>query len=285
MANPQKVDKAQPMRECEQALVDTVNELVDWTDNPPVEETVNTVAPPLNATLPAKCEKDTSVAVAGNSQSTMENSVAVGWGSLAGNANTVALGSLAGATGNAGTAVGKGADASGVNSVALGAGAASATTGSLALGYNAHVYANGAIAIGQNSTAYDANAVSFGTTKSSRRLTNVSAPALGTDAANKNYVDSAVALLGRITVYTLQLTCPAAGVAETSVARVNPLSGTPAVLLGVCGNRPSSGGYFASTTAGYYVNKDGKTIGIKVYNAQSEEIAPEVSVMIIEQEG
>lgn len=257
MANPQKVDKAQPMRECEQALVDTVNELVDWTDNPPVEETVNTVAPPRNATLPAKCEKDTSVAVAGNSQSTMENSVAVGWGSLAGNANTVALGSLAGATGNAGTAVGKGADASGVNSVALGAGSVAATK----------------------------DTVSVGTSDSKRRIVNVADGTEASDAATKNYVDSAVEILGRITVYTLRLTCPAVGVAETSVARVNPLSGTPAVLLGVCGYRPSSGGYFASTTAGYCVNRDGKTIGIKVYNVQNEEIAPVVSVMIIEQEG
>lgn len=250
MANPQKVDKAQPMRECEQALVDTVNELVDWTDNPPVEETVNTVAPPLNATLPAKCEKDTSVAVAGNSQSTMENSVAVGWGSLAGNANTVALGSLAGATGNAGTAVGKGADASGVNSVALGAG----------------------------SVADTKDTVSVGTSESKRRIVNVADGTEASDAATKSYVDSAVELLGRMHIYKNYTECAPNSVATISIARKQPLKGVPCVTCGLCAAR---GPQVCPTVTCCYLTS-GNDIVVYINNPTNLTIGCIVTLLVIE---
>ena len=46
------------------------------------------------------------------------------------------------------------------------------------------------VALGQGSVANEANTVSVGSVGNERRITNVADPIRGTDAANKQYVDS-----------------------------------------------------------------------------------------------
>ena len=48
------------------------------------------------------------------------------------------------------------------------------------------------VALGQGSVANEANTVSVGSVGNERRITNVADPIRGTDAANKQYVDSKI---------------------------------------------------------------------------------------------
>ena len=81
------------------------------------------------------------------------------------------------AKGKDATAVGYGSNASGENGTALG-------NNSQASGKNS--------TLGQGSVANEANTVSVGSVGNERRITNVADPVRGTDAANKQYVDSKI---------------------------------------------------------------------------------------------
>ena len=89
------------------------------------------------------------------------------------------------AKGKDATAVGYGANASGENGTALG-------KNSTAVGQGAKATAANSVALGQGSVANEANTVSVGSVGNERRITNVADPVRGTDAANKQYVDSKI---------------------------------------------------------------------------------------------
>ena len=58
------------------------------------------------------------------------------------------------------------------------------------MGQGAKATAANSVALGQGSVANEANTVSVGSVGNERRITNVADPVRGTDAANKQYVDS-----------------------------------------------------------------------------------------------
>jgi hypothetical protein len=111
------------------------------------------------------------------------NATAVGSGARAG----------AGAFGqdNA-TAVGQGASANGLNATTVGQGASANVTGGTAIGQGSSVTAAGAVAIGQGSVADVANTVSVGSVGHERRIMNVAAGVMGTDAVNLDQMNAAI---------------------------------------------------------------------------------------------
>ena len=60
------------------------------------------------------------------------------------------------------------------------------------MGQGAKATAANSVALGQGSVANEANTVSVGSVGNERRITNVADPVRGTDAANKQYVDSKI---------------------------------------------------------------------------------------------
>ena len=94
------------------------------------------------------------------------------------------------AKGKDATAVGYGSDASGDNGTALGNNSKASGKNSTAVGQGAEATADNSVALGQGSVANEANTVSVGSVGNERRITNVADPVRGTDAANKQYVDS-----------------------------------------------------------------------------------------------
>ncbi|GGA18827.1 hypothetical protein [Dyella nitratireducens] len=155
-------------------------------------------------------------------------SVAIGSLSKATTINTVALGSAANASGVGATALGYGAQAPGNGSIAIGGsqtisavasvvhaiaiGEASVTsgTGSVAVGESASVSGTVSVAIGQLATATNNNAValggnsvttadnsvSVGAVRSERRVMNMAAGVLDTDAVNVNQLKPVITALG-----------------------------------------------------------------------------------------
>jgi len=108
--------------------------------------------------------------------------------------DATAVGYGSNASGENGTALGNNSQASGKNSTAVGQGAIAEAENSTAVGQDAKVTkkANNSVALGQGSVANEANTVSVGSVGNERRITNVADPVHGTDAANKQYVDSKI---------------------------------------------------------------------------------------------
>lgn len=117
----------------------------------------------------------------------------------AGLQDVIQLGNMGGTqstgTTGLGTSVYFGANAD--YSFAGGAGSGSYALRGTATGFMATVMpgATDAGAYGSYSVATEANTISFGSVGSERRLVNVASPILGTDAANKNYVDAGLAVV------------------------------------------------------------------------------------------
>ncbi len=124
-----------------------------------------------------------ATALGGNASVTGYGSTAVGGYSATRQANATALGEAAQANAAGATAIGQGAIASATNSVALGIN--STTTASLATaGYNP-----GSSALSGTASAANGE-VSVGSAGSERRVTNVAAGAVGTDAVNVSQLQS-----------------------------------------------------------------------------------------------
>ena len=104
--------------------------------------------------------------------------------------NATAVGSGAKAKGDNSSSFGTNANANGKNATAIGQGASASANNATAIGQGAQATANNSVALGQGSVANEANTVSVGSVGNERRITNVADPVHGTDAANKQYVDS-----------------------------------------------------------------------------------------------
>lgn len=96
------------------------------------------------------------------------------------------------------TAVGQGAEAGAsaageANATAIGQGASANANNATALGQGATASADNSVAIGQGSVADQADTVSFGAPGAERRLVNVAAGVMGTDAVNVDQLDAAMA--------------------------------------------------------------------------------------------
>lgn len=104
--------------------------------------------------------------------------------------NATAVGSGAKAKGDNSSSFGTNANANGKNATAIGQGASASANNATAIGQGAQAIANNSVALGQGSVANEANTVSVGSVGNERRITNVADPVHGTDAANKQYVDS-----------------------------------------------------------------------------------------------
>ena len=101
------------------------------------------------------------------------------------------------------TAVGQGATANVANGTAIGQGAVASGVSSTALGQGATASADSSVAIGQGSVADQANTVSFGAPGAERRLVNVAAGVMGTDAVNVDQLNAAMATVVSQTGSTL----------------------------------------------------------------------------------
>lgn len=134
-----------------------------WTDPSVIVDVTD-----VNATLENLQEITSSFEDGGVIPGTTSNGIAIGQDSSANNAHAICVG----VSGNA----------SGFNSVVLGS--------------YATANKNNSIAIGNTSVADTENTVSVGSGSLKRRITNVQEPINNTDAATKNYVDSAVAGIG-----------------------------------------------------------------------------------------
>lgn len=134
---------------------------------------------------------------------------ALGYGAYSQGFDAMAVGSMSRAKGDFSTAIGSYSvtngeqsigiglntytSATATQSIAVGSNAAVYGTQSVSIGANSGVYGNNSVAIGAGSVAFGNNEVSVGSVGGERRITNVATPINGTDAANKQYVDDAVA--------------------------------------------------------------------------------------------
>lgn len=132
-----------------------------------------------------------AIAIGGSSSASSQNGIAIGHSALAGNAQSIAIGYNASASSNPDTiAIGENARAWGVGSVAIGHN----------ILINTGVGGDGCVVIGNgasNNTQYTTRSNEFcvhaSTTANQPMVhSNVDTPTLGTDAANKNYVDGKV---------------------------------------------------------------------------------------------
>jgi trimeric autotransporter adhesin len=110
------------------------------------------------------------------------NATAVGNQSAAGGTNSTAIGTLSTA-GPDSVSIGSLSSATGQSSAALGNMSQARGSGSVAIGIQATALGASSIAIGSNSTADAPNIVSFGSPGAERRLVNVAAGVLPSDAA------------------------------------------------------------------------------------------------------
>lgn len=134
---------------------------------------------------------------------------AVGQGAWSGGFDAMALGAFSRANGDFSTAIGSytrtnGEQSIGIGlntytssaatqSIAVGSNSAVYGTQSIAVGANSGAYGNNSVAIGAGSVSFDDNEVSVGSAGNERRISNVATPINATDAANKQYVDDAIA--------------------------------------------------------------------------------------------
>lgn len=134
---------------------------------------------------------DSSVGIGYGAEANGGNSVAIGEDASA-HDYSVAVGSMADAMSDYSTALGEGALANGKYSIAIG-GAETAAQQCIAIGHNAKTSdgVTNAVAIGEGSTATTDNVVSVGSSTTKRRIVNVKTPTGDTDAATKDYVDTA----------------------------------------------------------------------------------------------
>lgn len=128
---------------------------------------------------------DGAVAIGGNALAI--GGVAIGQGSVSESNLSVAIGT--GARAVSSVAVGTGAQAIGTNTTAIGDFAVAAGSLAVSIGANSAALGNNSVAIGANTVAVRPNSVSVG----GRQITDVATPTDDTDAANKAYVDQAVA--------------------------------------------------------------------------------------------
>jgi len=92
-------------------------------------------------------------------------------------------------------AVAIGGAAASANAVAIGSNALARRIDNVAIGYQAQAMGKNSIAIGANSIADRDNSFSVGSTTTQRQIINVATPTQATDAANKGYVDTAIAAI------------------------------------------------------------------------------------------
>ncbi|WP_308469325.1 ESPR-type extended signal peptide-containing protein [Acinetobacter guerrae] len=92
-------------------------------------------------------------------------------------------------------AVAIGGAAAAVNGVAIGTDAVAKRIGNVAIGNQAKASGINSVAIGANSIADRDNSFSVGSTTTQRQIINVATPTQATDAANKGYVDTAIAAI------------------------------------------------------------------------------------------
>lgn len=134
---------------------------------------------------------------------------AIGQGALSDAFDAMALGAYSKAKADFSTAIGSYAQTNGeqsigiglntytsntaTQSIAVGSNAVVYGTQSIAVGANSGAYGNNSVAIGAGSYAFDDNEVSVGSAGNERRISNVATPINATDAANKQYVDDAIA--------------------------------------------------------------------------------------------
>lgn len=128
---------------------------------------------------------DGAVAIGGNALAI--GGVAIGQGSVSESNLSVAIGT--GARAVSSVAVGTGAQAIGTNTTAIGDFAVAAGSLAVSIGANSAALGNNSVAIGANTVAVRPNSVSVG----GRQITDVATPTDDADAANKAYVDQAVA--------------------------------------------------------------------------------------------
>lgn len=132
-----------------------------------------------------------SVSIGTRSSST-SSSVSVGIESESSNKGTaIGYGANAASTylDSGSTSIGASASAPGLSAVAVGYGSESPADMAAAIGYNSSATGLRSVAIGSNSTAASADEFSIGNESSQRRITHVSTPVDGWDAATKGYVD------------------------------------------------------------------------------------------------
>ncbi|MGJ7902058.1 hypothetical protein [Lysobacter sp. 1R34A] len=149
-----------------------------------------------------------SLAVGDTADASGESAIAIGLGTVASGSSATALGSSSRATENGASALGNGANASAVGATAIGLSSQASSADSVALGSNS--IADGATLgeaayVPDDSTypvagTFVLSEVSIGSAGNERRLTNVAAGAVDTDAANISQlkaVDSKITSLGQ----------------------------------------------------------------------------------------
>ncbi|MEQ1104678.1 ESPR-type extended signal peptide-containing protein [Acinetobacter ursingii] len=131
-------------------------------------------------------------------------------------------------------AVAIGGAAASINGVAIGSEALAYQQNSIALGYQAKAMGKNSIALGANSIADRANSFSVGSTTTQRQIINVATPTQATDAANKGYVDTAIAAIPTAVAsdnYARSSTDTALG-AASSIAYNSQSNGTQLTSVG-----------------------------------------------------
>lgn len=174
---------------------------------------VNSIAPLTVTTAPTV--GNNCLAIGNESTASIYNSVAIGVKSTA-SAEGIAIGGLCKAhgecvtvganattTGVASVAIGYNGDVSGTSSTAVGPNNVVTGSNSVAIGDGCTVAGSGSVAIGNGSVASEDEIIAVGYDSLTRRIVCVGTPTAGTDAANKAYVDSAVASASGITKDTV----------------------------------------------------------------------------------
>src|SRR4029078_8974388 len=189
---------------------------------------------------------DTGAAVGDNSTASQAGSAAYRVGAHAQPASA-AYGFGANASATNATALGANSVASGVNSLAAGSGAQASAASSVALGNGASATAANSVALGSGSVASTPNTVSVGSVGNERRITNVAAGFLPTDAAT----------MGQLNDYNREAR---GGVALALAASGLPYDDRPgkASISGAFGNFKGTSGLAAgfgyTTTTGIRLN-------------------------------
>lgn len=202
MADIEKVNTEQPMRETLKDAVRAIDELIDQ----PSGGAVNNIAP-LTVDTPPEAVDNESVAI-GNGAVANSYSIAIGDEAFAREYETIAIGRRANVSGEYSIGIGKNVKAdgdscvsigisssSGLQSVSIGVNSCSNLNNGVAIGSNASCKADYGIAIGAKSECNDRNTLSIGRNDLTRRIAYVTDPTNKTDAATKNYVDTQVATI------------------------------------------------------------------------------------------
>jgi trimeric autotransporter adhesin len=125
-------------------------------------------------------------------RATGDGAVAIGDPNVATGTGAVAIGADNTATGNGAVALGNVSVANGNAAVALGNAANANGNGNVAIGQSSQATGSNSVALGAGSVANAANTISVGAAGAERKIVNVAAATVSTDAVNKGQLDSEV---------------------------------------------------------------------------------------------